>query len=107
MRIVRRDSYAIDLDKIVDHIALDNPLAALNMWDEIERQVERLRDFPRSGRIGRMPETRELVVSGTPFIVVYVVSDDVELVRVLHGAKQWPPENWTPALRISSSRASP
>ncbi|MFW8588825.1 type II toxin-antitoxin system RelE/ParE family toxin [Rhizobium beringeri] len=58
MRIVRRDSYAIDLDKIVDHIALDNPLAALNMWDEIERQVERLRDFPRSGRTGRMPETR-------------------------------------------------
>ncbi len=91
MRIVRRDSYAIDLDKIVDHIALDNPLAALNMWDKIERQVERLRDFHRSGRSGRMPETRELVVSGTPFIVVYVVSDDVELVRVLHGAQQWPP----------------
>jgi toxin ParE1/3/4 len=91
MRIVRRDSYANDLDKIVDHIALDNPLAALNMWDEIEQQVERLSDFPRSGRTGRMVETRELVVSGTPFIVVYVVSDDVELVRVLHGAQQWPP----------------
>ncbi|MGO7997873.1 type II toxin-antitoxin system RelE/ParE family toxin [Rhizobium ruizarguesonis] len=93
MRIIRRDSYAIDLDGIVDYIALDNPSAALDMWDEIERQVERLRDFPRSGRIGRMPETRELVVSGTPYIVVYLLSDDVELIRVLHGAQQWPPEN--------------
>lgn len=93
MRIIRRDSYAIDLDRIVDRIALDNPSAALDMWDEIERQVERLRDFPRSGRGGRVLETRELVVSGTPYIVVYLVSDDVELIRVLHGAQQWPPEN--------------
>ncbi|NKB84854.1 type II toxin-antitoxin system RelE/ParE family toxin [Brucella grignonensis] len=93
MRIVRRDSYAADLDSIVDHIALENPSAALDIWDDIERQIERLRDFPRSGRIGRMPETRELVVSGTPYIVVYLVSDDVELIRVLHGAQKWPPEN--------------
>ena len=93
MRIVRRDSYAADLDSIVDHIALENPSAALDIWDDIERQIKRLRDFPRSGRIGRMPETRELVVSGTPYIVVYLVSDDVELIRVLHGAQKWPPEN--------------
>jgi toxin ParE1/3/4 len=93
MRIIRRESYAIDLDWIVDHIAFDNPKAALEMWDEIERQVERLRDFPHSGRAGRMPETRELVVSGTPFIVVYLVSNNVELIRVLHGAQQWPLES--------------
>ena len=93
MRIVRRDSYAADLDSIVDHIALEKPSAALDIWDDIERQIERLRDFPRSGRIGRMPETRELVVSGTPYIVVYLISDDVELIRVLHGAQKWPPEN--------------
>ncbi|EJL58097.1 addiction module toxin, RelE/StbE family [Rhizobium sp. CF122] len=93
MRIIRRNSYAIDLDRIVDRIALDNPSAALDMWDEIERQVERLRDFPGSGRTGRMSETREVVVSGMPYIVAYLVSDDVELIRVLHGAQQWPPEN--------------
>ena len=93
MRIVRRASYARDLDRIVDHIALDNPAAALDIWDEIERQVERLRDFPQSGRAGRLLNTRELIVSGTPFIVVYLVSADVELIRVLHGAQQWPPES--------------
>lgn len=92
MRLIRRQSYAADLDWIVDHIAKDNPAAALDMWDEIESQVERLCNFPRSGRTGRMPETRELVVTGTAYIVVYIVGDDVELVRVLHGAQQWPPE---------------
>ena len=92
MRLVRRQSYAADLDRIVDHIAAENPAAALDMWDEIENQVERLLDFPRSGRARRMPETRELVVTGTAYIVVYIVGDDVELVRVLHGAQQWPPE---------------
>lgn len=92
MRLVRRDSYAGDLDRIVERIAKENPAAALDIWDDIENQVERLCDFPRSGRTGRMPETRELVITGTAYIVVYVVGDDVELVRVLHGAQQWPPE---------------
>lgn len=92
MRLVRRQSYAADLDRIVDHIAKDNPAAALDMWDEIENQVKQLCDFPNSGRTGRMPETRELVVTGTAYIVVYIVGDHVELVRVLHGAQQWPPE---------------
>lgn len=92
MRLIRRQSYAADLDRIVDHIAKDNPAAALGMWDEIERQVERLWDFPHSGRTGRMPATRELVVTGTAYIVVYIVDNDVELVRVLHGAQKWPPE---------------
>jgi len=92
IRLVRRQSYAADLDRIVDHIAKDNPAAALDMWDAIESQVERLCYFPRSGRTGRMPETRELVVTGTAYIIVYIVGDDVELVRVLHGAQQWPPE---------------
>ena len=92
MRLVRRDSYAGDLDRIVERIAENNPAAALDMWDDIENQVEQLCDFPRSGRTGRMPGTRELVVTGTAYIIVYTVGDDVELVRVLHGAQQWPPE---------------
>ena len=93
MRIIRRESYASDLESIVDHIASDNLSAVLVIWDEIERQTARPGDFPLSGRMGRTPETRELVVAGTPFIVVYLVANHVELIRVLHGAQQWPPEN--------------
>jgi toxin ParE1/3/4 len=44
------------------------------------------------GRIGRVPLTRELIVGGTPWIVVYRVRSAVEIIRVLHGAQAWPPE---------------
>ena len=90
LRLVRRESYARDLDRIVEHIAKDNPVAALRMWDEIEGQIERLQEFPQSGRVGRIAETRELVVTSTPFIVVYTVGDRIDLIRVLHGAQKWP-----------------
>ena len=61
------------------------------MWDEIENQVERLSDHPYSGRSGRIEGTREMVVNRTPFIVGYRTSGDtVYVLRVLHGARQWP-----------------
>lgn len=90
MRLHRSDDYHADLVVIVEHIAQDNPAAALAMWDTIERQVGRLTDHPRSGRLGRVPETRELVVAGVPYVVVYRIGHSVELLRVLHGAQQWP-----------------
>ena len=43
------------------------------------------------GRPGRVPKTRELVVSGTPYLVIYRVKNDrLEVLRVFHGARQWP-----------------
>jgi toxin ParE1/3/4 len=43
------------------------------------------------GRSGRVADTRELVISRTPFIVVYRVTPTrIEILRVLHGAQAWP-----------------
>ena len=94
MRILRAETYADDLEQIARAIAKDKPGVALAMWEEIEAQVERLKDFPNSGRTGRAAGTRELVIPRTPFIVVYRVRkklDRVEILRVLHGAQKWPP----------------
>jgi len=79
-----------DLDTITDYIARDDVMAAIGMRDEIERQIERLREFPLLGREGRLENTRELVVAHTPFVVIYTVNDAIWLVRVLHGAQRWP-----------------
>ena len=50
-----------------------------------------LKDMPHRGRSGRKPGTRELIVSGFPFIVIYRVGKEaVEIVRILHGSQQWP-----------------
>ncbi|WP_242518673.1 MULTISPECIES: type II toxin-antitoxin system RelE/ParE family toxin [Thiorhodovibrio] len=46
---------------------------------------------PSIGRLGRVRDTRELVISGTSYIVAYrVVGDLVLILRVLHGARRWP-----------------
>lgn len=80
-----------DLDDIAAFIAADSPPAATQVVGEIVRQVNLLADQPALGRPGRIPGTRELVISGLPFIVPYRVRNDtVELLRVMHAARQWP-----------------
>ena len=50
-----------------------------------------LADFPLSGRDGRVDGTRELVIPGTQYIVAYrVVDSGVEILAIMHGARQWP-----------------
>ncbi|MFQ5776099.1 MAG: type II toxin-antitoxin system RelE/ParE family toxin [Kiloniellaceae bacterium] len=69
------------------YIAERNPWAALDMGDAIEAAVARLADYPESAPPGRVPGTRELVVTGTPYVVVYrVEASAVVVLRLLHGA---------------------
>lgn len=80
-----------DRDAQLDYIAQDNPLAAVSQGDRIDTQVDVLLQHPQLGRPGRKPGTRELVISHTPFIVVYrIKSQRIELLRLLHGAQMWP-----------------
>jgi len=81
-----------DLIDILDYIADDNPSAALAVIERIEASARRLVDFPLSGGEGSVPDTRELPIPGLPFLVVYRLSNaTIEVRRVLHGARQWPP----------------
>ena len=80
-----------DRDAQLDYIAQDNPQAAVAQGDRIDEQVDTLLRHPQMGRPGRKQGTRELVISRTPFIVVYrLKSKRIELLRLLHGAQQWP-----------------
>ncbi|NKM88637.1 hypothetical protein GFL54_31175 [Rhizobium laguerreae] len=71
-------------------------LPILPAWHEwpLERIVaaaHRRQDIPESGRPGRIVGTRELVVSGTPYVAAYsVTKTTVRVLRILHGAQQWP-----------------
>lgn len=72
-------------------IEADNPRAAVEVDARFDAAVDRLRDFPNSGRPGRVEGKRELIVSCTPHVVPYrVMEDRVRLLRVLHGAQLWP-----------------
>jgi toxin ParE1/3/4 len=85
------DRAEADLTGLLLYIARANPRAAYAMHDRITARVEQLRTHPRIGRPGRVAGTRELVVTGTPYIVAYRVRPPaVFILRVLHGARRWP-----------------
>jgi len=80
-----------ELDALSDYIARDNPLAALRIVQRIREQTGHLAEVPHIGREGRVPNTRELVVTHTPYIVVYRVHDErIDVLSVIHGARKWP-----------------
>ncbi len=82
-----------DLVEIRSYIARDKPDAARNVARRIKSEVDRLREYPGMGRPGRVDGTRELVISGFPFIIPYRVKNNtIEILRVLHGAMLRPEE---------------
>jgi addiction module RelE/StbE family toxin len=79
------------IEDIIERIAADNPAAATRMVERIRAAVGRLAVSPAIGRPGRVADTRELIISGTPYIVPYrVKGDTVQIITVLHSAQQWP-----------------
>ncbi|MBB5066827.1 type II toxin-antitoxin system RelE/ParE family toxin [Granulicella mallensis] len=91
MRVRWSEDASLDRADIVEYIANDNIEAAITVGERIEDQVDELANHPWMGRVGEVQGTRELVIQRTPYIVVYRVEDNVvDVMRVLHGAQQWP-----------------
>ncbi|MDF2866618.1 MAG: toxin Y4kP [Gammaproteobacteria bacterium] len=85
------DDAAQDLHQLRHYIAENNPYAAQSIAERIIEAVSLLAEQPGLGRPGRVPQTRELVITGTPFIIPYQVRGNVvEILRVFHGAMLWP-----------------
>jgi toxin ParE1/3/4 len=81
-----------NLDEIHAYVLADDPRAADRLIARIEEAVGQIAHYPALGRAGRVEGTRELVISGTPYIVPYRVRGEVlEILRVHHGARRWPP----------------
>lgn len=92
MRLVWRPMALADREAILDYIAQDKPLAAIELDDEFEAKAEQARQRPTLYRAGRMRGTREIVVRAN-YVLVYRIEDDGEtlaVLRVLHAAQQWP-----------------
>lgn len=77
----------------IARIAEEDPGAARDQLDEITRQTIRLMEYPELGRPGRQPDTRELSIVRTPFLIVYRIrpkAQRIEILRFLHSRQQWP-----------------
>lgn len=80
-----------DLGDIHTYIAEHNPVAALKVVRLLRAQAEGLTDHPHMGRPGRIDGTRELVVSGSAFIIAYRVTETcIDILAIRHGARMWP-----------------
>lgn len=91
MRIRWTTEAANDLELISRHILRDNPTAARSVIRTITDGISNLRKFPKLGRPGQVENTKELVFPSLPYIVVYRIKDEnAEILRVYHGAQDWP-----------------
>jgi toxin ParE1/3/4 len=91
MEVIWRRSALNDLGGIRRYIAQENPAAGARIRAMIRNALEQLADYPNLGRSGRVGGTRELVIAGTPYVVVYRVLDNrLRILSVIHGARLWP-----------------
>jgi len=88
MRITWAPEARRQVHEIWRYIALDNHEAADRMVTRLVAAVEKLVHFPHLGRPGR-EGSRELVVGGTKFIVIYrVAGEEIRIGTVIHGAQR-------------------
>jgi toxin ParE1/3/4 len=92
MRVVWTRPALSHLEQIGDYIGRDNPSAAHRVVHDIhDRTSALLSRNPMIGRSGRDPETRELVFSGTRYIVAYRIrAEQIEILAVIHSSRRWP-----------------
>ena len=69
----------------------DGPVARSLVVRIIELAETILCVYPNSGRVGRITDTRELVISKTPYVVAYKVKKDtISIIAVWHSSRRWP-----------------
>ena len=96
MRLEITRSAETDLARIRDYIRQENPTAARQIVAGILDGIQVLVTYPDIGRPGRIEETRELVLTGSPYVRI------VETIPVLGFHSTWGQEP-----RHASITASP
>ena len=81
-----------DLKSIREYIAVDSSDTAQKIVLIIMSFVaEQLGTFPRSGRVGRVSDTYEVLVPKLPYCIPYrLKGGTVEILRVYHTSRRWP-----------------
>ena len=91
MQVNWLDDAITDLDALRHYISQDSQQSAVNVTTRILKAIDILSTKLNMGRAGRVPNTRELIISGTSYIIPYRVKNNIiEILRVYHSAMQWP-----------------
>lgn len=88
--VVWREKAREEARKIVDYISDRNPAAALRTAQLFEHFAERLADHPYMHRPGRVPDTREAIISPNYLLIYRIGTDAIEVLNVKHTRQQYP-----------------
>jgi len=91
VRVVWTPEAEQDRADIWDYIAADNAAAAARMDQLFSDAAARLVDFPKLGRTGRIPGTRELIPHESYRLVYEVEGETLWVLALVHTARRWPP----------------
>lgn len=80
----------VDRRAIYNYIELNSSAAADAVDEAIIQGTRRLLTFPSLGHMGRLSGTRELTIHPNYIVVYRIHEQEVQIVRVLHTARQWP-----------------
>jgi plasmid stabilization system protein ParE len=84
--VVWSHSATTDLESIIEHIYRDSEFYAAMVARELVSAARSLTTFSERGRV--VPEYEDSTIRE---IIVRVRSDRVEVLRIIHGARQMPP----------------
>ena len=88
--IIWRPKAREDAGRIVDFIADRNPAAAARLAELLEHATERLTDHPYMHRTGRLPDTREAIITPNYILVYRIGAEAIEILAVKHTRQQYP-----------------
>jgi len=78
-----------DIGDIYAYYAERDPDSAGRVIGAILHAINGLDQFPLIGRHGATPGTRERIVTRYPYRIIYrIKGDTIEILRVIHGARQ-------------------
>ena len=90
VRVFKRPEAETDLEDIWWYIAQNNLLDADKFLDRLQEKLVKLAEFPQMGtsRDELRPSLRSFSV-GNYLVFYFPLSDGIDIVRVLHGARDW------------------
>jgi addiction module RelE/StbE family toxin len=89
MRIEWSSEAQEELWSIIDYIDDRNPQAVRRLHREIEAVVLSLPLNPLMHRLGRVDNTREIVVHPN-YLIVYRIIEHIEVLSVIHAKREYP-----------------
>ncbi|MFM6845117.1 MAG: type II toxin-antitoxin system RelE/ParE family toxin [Dolichospermum sp.] len=80
-----------NLEQARNYVFQENPTAAQELIIKIQNAANQLEKYPFMGKSGRVEGTKELIISNSPYMIIYRVKEEsVEVLRILHTSKCYP-----------------